>query len=287
MLRIRAISSVLGVTDCRIRCILNRILDLTILYITNDKGRERVGKIGKAVQMYTVRDEAAIDFAGTVRKIAQLGYDGIEFCGYGPGGAEELKKLLAELGIKAVSNHINMANIDQEIADAKTLGITYFATGSWNEFHAGRTGIEKAVEIWNEAGKKCAEQGIKLCYHNHDWEFIDVDGEKGLDFFYRLTDPKYVFAELDVFWVHRAGNDPAAYVSKYPGRVPVLHVKDASGDEKQPFAEVGHGSLDMPAVFKAAEAAGTQWFIVEQDRTSRTPFESIEMSVNYMKSQGY
>jgi sugar phosphate isomerase/epimerase len=128
--------------------------------------------------------------------------------------------------------------------------------------------------------------GLQLCYHNHSFEFQKFDGKYGLDIFYENSDPNLVLAEIDTYWVQHGGEDPAQFLRKYPNRCPLIHLKDMLADAQKSFAEVGAGILNWPEIFKACEAVGAQWYIVEQDRCQRPPLESVRMSFENLKRMG-
>ena len=131
--------------------------------------------------------------------------------------------------------------------------------------------------------------GFVILYHNHAFEFEDkVDGQYGLDYLFDTIPETDIQAELDTYWVQVGGEDPVAYINKYAGRLPRLHIKDrapAPADEECPFAEVGHGILDWDGIFAAAPAADVEWYVVEQDRCARSPLESARMSLEYLRSR--
>ena len=141
----------------------------------------------------------------------------------------------------------------------------------------GRVDIRSSLE-------QLADAGIVLCYHNHAFEFETFDGKYGLDILYDNSDPQYVQAEIDTYWVQKGGVDPAAYIRKLSGRTPLIHIKDMDTDGD--FAEIGEGTLDWDAIWSACEASGAKWYIVEQDRCKRPPVESATLSVNNLCKMG-
>ncbi|MBV9864229.1 MAG: sugar phosphate isomerase/epimerase [Abitibacteriaceae bacterium] len=245
-----------------------------------------------ALQLYTLRDLTKDDMTGVLRQVAQMGYEGIEPAGFGNASVSQIKDLIDELGLKVVGNHTGFDaiknNLDGVIADNQTLGNRYIVCPSIPGDQRGSAdGYKQFAQTLNGYGRKLSEAGMHLCYHNHDFEFKDqFDGKYGLDLIYENSDPQFVQAEIDTFWVQKGGVDPAQYIQKYANRAPLIHVKDMTKDEKQTFAEVGTGSLNWPAIFAAAEAGGAQAYIVEQDVCPGNPLDSVRISLENLKQMG-
>jgi len=250
-----------------------------------------MGKLNVALQMYTLRDETSKDFVGTLKNVASIGYNAVEFAGYGGLSAKSLRSLLDDLGIRGISTHVGadaLRNDLQGVIDyALIVGLEYIVL-PWlpKEYITNTDSFSILTDALNQAGEVCAKQGITLCYHNHDFEFAQIEGKYALDLLYAATNPDYVKAELDLYWVKRAGLDPVAYVKQYPGRVPLIHLKDMANDTEKSFAEVGYGVMDMDGIFAAGAEVGTKWYIVEQDVCKRPPLESVRMSFEYLQSRG-
>jgi len=248
-------------------------------------------KIPVGLQLYTLREETAKDFPGTLAKVAELGYQVVEFAGYGDIPAAEMKQLLADNGLKAVSSHVGYhlltSDLAGQIAYAKEIGIEYLII-PWFEQEKLQDEAEfmKAVASFRDIAEQVKAAGLTLCYHNHAFEFEKLGGEFILDRLYRELDETLLLAELDLYWVKKAGLDPKEYLLSYAGRVPVIHVKDMAGDEEGFFAEVGQGIIDYPAIFEVAPGAGVKYYLVEQDVCKRPPLESIKISIDYLKSLG-
>lgn len=241
-----------------------------------------------SLQLYTLREETEKDFIGTLEKVAEIGYQGVEFFHYGGLTAAELKAQLDRLGLKASGSHIAidqlMTNLDAVIDYNIQIGSSYIIL-PWTNYENKEEYIELA-RICNEIGKKCKEKGIQFCYHNHRQEFKVIDGEYALDILFNLTDPELVQAEIDVYFLKYIGLDPAEYIKKYTGRCPLIHIKDIENDEEHSFTEVGNGILDVEGIAAVAEEIGTKWLIVEQNKFKRSPFESVEISFNNIKNMG-
>lgn len=250
-----------------------------------------MANIPVGLQLYTLRNETEKDFIGTLKKVAELGYQAVEFAGYGDIDAKEMKRVLDGLGLKAVSSHVPMDKLEnqleQEIEYLKEIGAPYIAC-PWlpTERFTEPQQFAELRKSFESIGKTVSDSGLTFMYHNHDFEFAKMDGKYLLDVLYESMDASVLKAELDLYWVKKAGLDPKAYVEQYSGRVPIIHVKDMADDADRSFAEVGHGVMDYPSILAAAEKAGVSYFIVEQDQCKRPPLESVKMSIAYLKSIG-
>ena len=265
-------------------------------------------KFPVALQLYSVRDDMKADFKGTLKKVKELGYDGVEFAGLHGYSAEEVKAMCEEIGLVPISAHVPYAEMIEN-ADVfkqyKEIGCEFAAipstpTGS----RPGDEGFAEFMESVKVLVEKAAKDGIKLCYHNHDFEFVKIDGEYGMDIFYKEIPG--IMPEFDCCWVKVAGEEPTDYIRKYGDRQEILHLKDFVGtksknmynligvDENEKketegefeFRPVGYGKQNFPAILEAAEEVGIKWVVVEQDKPSmdKTPMECAEMSVKYLKS---
>ncbi|WP_101842942.1 sugar phosphate isomerase/epimerase [Halobacillus sp. Marseille-P3879] len=241
-----------------------------------------------AVQLYTLREETEKDFEGTLRKVADLGFEGVEFAGLGDYTPGDMKKLLDELGLKAVSSHIPLEqiknNLNQMIEVQKTLGSKYIVCPYFEP--KNEKDYYELITILKKAGEMCSLEGIKLCYHNHDFELEKLsNGQTALETIFAETSPQELNTELDIYWLKKAGEDPVEWLKRYEGRTPLLHLKDMTKDDEQFFAELGTGGVDVDAVLALGEEAQIKWWIVEQDVSRKTAFESLEISMNYLKSK--
>lgn len=267
-----------------------------------------------ALQLYSVRDRMACDFEGTLAAVAEMGYDGVEFAGlYGKSG-EEVAALLEKYHLTAVSAHIPLAEM---AADPDSIFETYRKIGC--KFAAvpyigaggrpGEAGYADTLASVRFVAEKAKEYGIKMLYHNHDFEFVRLEnGEYGFDNIYSTIPADLLATELDCCWVNVAGEDPSDYLKKYAGRAPIVHLKDfvmpgkkpthlyaliGLNEEDQPkdeeafsFRPVGYGAQNIPKILAAAEEAGSIWMVVEQDDPSmgKTSMECAKMSIEYLKS---
>jgi len=244
-----------------------------------------------ALQMYTLRDDTQADFEGTFRKVAEVGYAGVEFAGYGNRSAAELRRMLDDLGLKCAASHEGIDGLEADLNAAidfhKELG-NRFVVIPWlgEDRRGGPDGWKKVAATCAEIGKKLNEAGLTLCYHNHSFEFERFGGEYGLDILYANAPASALKAELDTYWVKHGGEEPIAYINRYAGRVPLVHLKDMAAGEGREFAEVGEGILDIPGIVDAAVKAGSEWIIVEQDVCKRPPLESVRLSLDNLKKMG-
>ena len=244
------------------------------------------------LQLYTVRDHLAQDFVGTLEKVAQIGYKGLEFAGYGGLTAKELHAVVTDLGMQPVSSHLSidlLKNTSETIEYALELGLSYVSC-PWLPEELRKTADDyRAVgETLAQLGEEYASHGLTLCYHNHAFEFEQksANGEFGLDILYSSTPAHALQAELDVYWVERAGQKATEYVAKYAGRCPLIHIKDMEDSESQAFAEVGSGTLPLLDIIEAGSKNGTKWFFVEQDVCKNDSLASITTSMAYLKGVG-
>jgi len=246
-----------------------------------------------ALQLYTLRDfcKTVPDFVATVKKITDIGYRAVQLSGVSVPPVEA-KKVLAEAGITICATH----EPSQEILDQpeavcerlKSIGVKHTAYPypggiDFKSEEAVRTLAKKL----DAAGAIFVRHGLTLSYHNHAIEMTSFGNSTVLDFIYRETKPENLKAELDTYWIQYGGGDPAAWIEKLSGRVPVLHYKDYGfgKDDKPFFAEIGHGNLNWPRIFEATAKAGTEWVAVEQDSCPGDPFVSIKKSFDFLKSK--
>lgn len=245
-----------------------------------------------ALQLYSVREQLKDDFRGVVHKVAEIGYDGAQFAGYGGLSSTDMRRLLEETGLQAAGTHTGLDvlenRLDEEIGYNQEIGNKWIICPSLPEARRQNVaGWRQIAGSLNRIGERCRDRGLLFGYHNHAFEFPELpdgDGKRGLDILLGETDPELVFWEPDVYWIKKGGADPAAMIREYAGRVPITHLKDMTGDERQTFAEVGEGTLDWPGILAASDAAGVEWHCVEQDRCDRPPLESVRISLEHIHS---
>jgi sugar phosphate isomerase/epimerase len=252
-----------------------------------------VTRLSIGLQMYTLRNETAQDFVGTLAKVAELGYEGVEFAGYGGMTAEALRAELDRLGLRALGSHVSLVRMleaaEEEIEFNLAIGSEYIIV-PWigEERYASEAALVETSKALDSIGRKCVEKGIQFAYHNHSFELENEFGGKlMLDSIFDSVPAEYLQVELDSCWVHNAGIDPAAYIRKYDGRIPLVHLKDMKKvDGNASTVELGNGEVDLPAIAKASAEAGAKWLIVEQDNCANPPLESVATSIAWLKRNG-
>lgn len=244
-----------------------------------------------ALQLYTVRDETAKDMAGTLARVAQMGYAGVELAGYGGMSADALRTRLDDLGLRVAGSHVALARLEaalpQVLAECATLGVAHLVCPVLPADRRTPEGYATLANALNAAGASAKAAGISLCYHNHafEWE-MELDGMPAYDWLAAHTDPSSVYLELDVYWLIKAGQDPAAFLDRYAGRVPLLHLKDITRDARATFAPIGAGAVDFTPIFAAAERGGVAWYVVEQDRADGPALDAARTSLDNLRAMG-
>jgi sugar phosphate isomerase/epimerase len=249
-----------------------------------------LSKMNIGLQMYTLREETAQDFVGTLRKVAEIGYQGVEFAGYGGMTADKLAALLQELNLKAIASHVSLAqlstHLEEEIDFNLAIGSRYIICPYIAEEDRKEETQWLSIFTQLEAiGRKCFERGIGFAYHNHDFELLQkVKGALVLDAMMQAIPKDALLMELDSCWVYHAGQNPKAYIAQYAGRLPLLHLKDMRklADGGALTVELGQGEVDLTSIIEASGHAGVEWLIVEQDKCSNPPLESIKESLNWL-----
>ena len=248
------------------------------------------------LQLYTVRKQLDQDFAGTLRKVASVGYTQVQFSGFHNQPVPKIKQLIDQIGLKTAAGHFDYkllnSNLSQVTDDAHTLGMSYVVLSSVPEsYRHSLDAYKRAAEFFNKTGEGCRKAGLHFGYHNHNRDFEKFGDTIAFDLMLQNTHPASVCFEMDCFWVTRAGYDPVAYMKKYPGRFPVLHIKDerkhypptVSGrTPNEAFAPVGKGVIDWKRIFDAAPKGGLKYYFVEQDETELPVFEAIKISYDYL-----
>lgn len=244
------------------------------------------------LQLYSVRDAAAKDFIGTLKRIAEMGYEGVEFAGYGGLTPEEMKTTLTELGLQVAGSHVSIEeltnNLDAHIEMSKAVGNTFIAC-PWlsKESYESLEAIRATAEQFKQAAERLAAHGIQLGYHNHDFEFTTIiEGKTVEEQLFDILPAELLQCELDTCWVQFAGQDPIEWIHRFDDRLPAIHLKDLGREEDgTPITlELGKGELDLVAVANAAKQAGAKWIIVEQDQTQRDSMASVEASLRWAKT---
>ncbi len=244
------------------------------------------------IQLYTVRDFMEKDFFGTLEKVKKMGYEGVEFAGLYGYSPAQVKKMCEEVGLVPISAHIpfvEMLENPEILRDYKEIGCEFVVMPYLEEEY--RPGEEKFATVISGVdmlAKKAKELGLKMCYHNHDFEFTKIGGKYAIDIIYDTISAELLQPQFDTCWVKVAGENPADYIRKYAGRQEILHLKDYVGEQTENMYEligldegsikeesdsfelrpVGSGCQNFPEILTAAKQAKIRWVIVEQDRPS-------------------
>jgi sugar phosphate isomerase/epimerase len=251
----------------------------------------RLGPIG--LQLYTVRDLLKQDFEGTLARVAAIGYREVEFAGYFDHAPEQVRAALDRNGLTAPGAHVPFESIENAwgaTLHTATLVGHRFVVCAWIPEERRRT-----VDAWrtigdrlNQAAAACRDAGLQFAYHNHSYEFVPLEGRLPYDILLEHTDPALVRLELDLFWITYGGGDPLAYFSRYPGRFPLVHVKDMAPKPAPDVApervmvDVGRGSIDWKRIFTRSREAGIEHYFVEHDQPA-DPLASIRASYDYLR----
>lgn len=256
-------------------------------------------------QAYTVRDVIYQDMAGTLKTLKKAGYDHVELFDFQAGKIlgkpiQEAKAILKKSKIDVKSIHVPTGSGDKKISgtinhefqraidDAKELGAEYLVCPYLNP--SERKNIDqykKLAELLQKSGEMCARSGLGFAYHNHEFEFQEMDGEIPFDILLD-TDPSAVQIELDIYWTRFAEQNPLTIFKENSGRVALWHVKDLSLDEGKPMTELGNGIIDWKQIFKHKEESGMKYFFIEQDRNfANNSLDSLATSLKYLKKLNY
>lgn len=250
------------------------------------------------LQLYTVRDKIQQNVKSTLEKVAQIGYNSVEAAGYNVNDSsfygmplKEFTSLLNSLGLTLNSSHtvFELDAADKVIGDAAAAGAKYIVYPYLaDQFRSDLDGWKMSAEKFNKMGEIAKKNGIQFGYHNHNFEFVETDGQIPYDLLVSQTDPSLVTFEMDLYWVNRGGQNPIDYFKKYPGRFQLWHVKDMVKTDDMFFAPVGTGRIDFQAIFAEKKSSGMKYFFVEQDSfKDMDPFESIEISYKYLNQANF
>ena len=276
------------------------------LFAAQESHARKLKAIG--LQLYTVRSEMPKDFEGTIAKVSSTGYKEVEFAGYYKHTPKEVRAILEKDGLSAPSTHIPYPDVENKwpetLEEAHEIGHKYIVCPWIDEKQRNADGWKRAAELFNKAGEASQKAGIQFAYHNHSFEFAPVEGLGGklaYDYLLEQTDPKFVKMEMDLCWISVAGKDPLSYFAKYPGRFPMVHVKDYVNDPnatssyagatgsvafKGRLEDVGKGTIDFKRIFEASDKGGIKHYFVEND-DAKQPFEDIKISYDYLEGMRF
>ena len=265
----------------------------------------KISKIG--IGLFTLREQLTADVKATIEQVAKIGYNQVEtYYGY-PGKyevkgfwglpAKDFNQLLKENKLTSPSGHYNTSEflssgddkiLKTHIEVANSVGQKYLVIPALpTDVRANGTldDYKRMAAKFNTAGELCKKAGLKLAYHNHNFEYKDQgNGATGYDILLNETDANLVGFELDIFWAVNAGLNPVDLFKKNPGRYKMFHVKDMDKQDKSVFAEVGSGRIDFKSIFAESKLAGVDYIFTEQDLIKKDVYQSISESYNYVKS---
>lgn len=244
------------------------------------------------IQLYTLHQQMKQDAIGTMEQVANIGYNAIETAGYANRkfyGLDplEFKAITEDMGVMAQSSHagVDLTNIDETIEDTIQGGMSYLVLPSLDKSkRESIAGYLRVADEFNLMGKKCRDAGLKFAYHNHAFEFEQLDGSIPYDILLENTDPELVSMQLDLYWIIYAGADPIAYFKRFPGRFELFHVKDMSRSASKESTEIGGGTIDFKTIFALKAQAGMKFYYLEQESFEMDPFASIAISYDYLKN---
>ncbi len=240
-----------------------------------------------AAQLFTVREELKRGIRPVFAELKAMGWAGVQLSalpeGYDP---EEVAALLKELELGTAGIHISLERLESDFTavceEVKQYGTRDIVCPFLSADVRTEAGYRKVKSHLNELAKQAPE--FRISYHNHAFEFeTEIDGRSALEFLLDPEDENQIHAEVDVFWVKKGGRDPLTFIQPYQNRMPIIHLKDMTTDERETFAELGTGSLDFIPLLKWGETNGIEWYAVEQDQCDGDPMKSLEISFNNLK----
>lgn len=247
--------------------------------------RRRLDAIG--LQLYTVRADMRRDLPGTLALVAAIGYREVEFAGYFGQTPADLRRLLDRHGLRAPGTHVAkealLADAPAVLDAAAAMGCRYVIV-AWIPAEERRSldGWRRVADDFNAIGARCRDAGLQFAYHNHDYEFGEVEGAVPYDVLLGATEPELVQLEIDLFWMTKGGRDPLAYFAHHSDRIPLVHVKDSAGPPEHRMVDVGSGTIDWRRLLAAAHRAGVRHYFVEHDSPA-DPLASSRAGYTYLK----
>lgn len=246
-------------------------------------GESRLDTIG--VQLYTLRSLLTKDFEGTLASLARIGYREVEFAGLYDRSPADIRTILERERLMAPAGHYPLEDLrddpNRTLDTAAELGHRYVVVAWLAEADRNSAdALRRTAETFNRIGGAAAARDLRFAYHNHDFEFQPVGNELPFDVLLAETDPGLVWYEMDLFWITKGGKDPLDYFARYPGRFPLVHVKDMAAGET--MVDVGAGAIDWPRLFARRAQAGIEHYFVEHDEPA-DPIASVTASYRYLR----
>lgn len=253
-------------------------------------------KIG--AQMYTIREfcKTPEDIVKALEKLAEIGFDCVQFSGCGPIDWSLLRETAERVGIEIVITHNPYDRIiddtDKLIEDHRTLGCNCIGLGAMPKENRNELAlVDKFLDEIEEPMKKINEAGLRFNYHNHAFEFNKLDDKVIMDRIIERYTPEELGITLDLYWVHQGGADVYQWIEKLKGRLQIVHIKDQKLEEDQKTAKmapIGYGNMNFPGMMAALKSAGTEYVFIEQDKCyDEDPFDCLDRSLKYLNSIGY
>ncbi|WP_094545530.1 sugar phosphate isomerase/epimerase family protein [Petroclostridium xylanilyticum] len=235
------------------------------------------------LQLYTIKEEIQKDYLGTLEKVAQVGYEGVEFAGFYKTPVERIKQKINELNLLPAGVHVIIDelenNFEHHLKYCNLLEIqTIICPFIPDKYISSKEVTLQTAKRFNRLGKECKVNGFNFLFHIHGNEFYLFDGKYAIDLLIENTDPEYVNFEFDTFWVEYANIDSLELYKKYASRIPYIHFKDMKDKESKKGTEVGTGIVDIPEIIKVSKEYTLKWFVVEQEAFDISPLESIKIS---------
>lgn len=246
-----------------------------------------MAKIG--LQLYSVKEEAKKDFLGLLKKVADIGYDGVEFAGYFDTPAETLRQTLQDLRLGVAGTHIGLDalknNLDDVMAYSKAIGCPAVICPSFRGVDLKQESTFRQIgQVFNQVGERCRKNSLQFMYHIHGHEFEMFDGRSGLDVMLAEIDPHNMTLQPDTCWVEGAGLDAVEFLKTYGQRCGSVHLKDIRSRTDLHDMEIGTGAIDMPGVIAEARALSIEWLVVEQEKYTMPPLESVAISLKNIRT---
>ena len=239
------------------------------------------------VQLYTVRDAMQRDVEGTLARVAEIGYREVEFAGYFDRTPQQIRAALDANHLSAPSAHVSLDALEGDAA-VRTIEAAHIVGHTYLVVPSLPAELRRTLDDWRQVaarfdriGERTSAAGIQFAYHNHEGEFPLLEGHVPFDVLLEAADPQLVQVELDLYWITKAGGDPLAYFRRWPGRIPMVHVKDSMGPPEHRMADVGAGTIDWRSLFAQRRRAGIRHYFVEHDEPA-DPFASITASYRYL-----
>ncbi len=249
-----------------------------------------MARIPIALQLFSVRKECAKDLENTLRAVAQMGYEGVEFAGYHDHSASDLEKMLDDCGLQVVGSHLGIQLLDDEVLERtaafeEELGNRYLVVpGLPASMTASREDWLRTADRFSALADALAVRGMRVGYHNHIVEFTPMDGELPWDIFFGNTSPD-VIMQVDTGNAMHGGGDPVPCVERYPGRATTVHLKEFS--KSDPDALIGDGDMEWQRFFDLCETVGgTEWYIVEQESEAHNPLDCVARCLENLRAIG-